>query len=73
MCYTGVIEAKGTCVGDWVPGEGVVMMSYLSSTAPRHDEEENSRGGPIAGLVVAIPISLMLWGVVMFVLFNLLK
>ncbi len=48
-------------------------MSSLSSTAPRHDDEESSRGGPIAGLVVAVPISLLLWGVVMFVLFNILK
>ncbi len=48
-------------------------MASISSTAPRHDDDENSRGGPIAGLVVAVPISLMLWGVVMFVLFNLIK
>ncbi len=56
-----------------VLGKGWCKMSSLSSAAPRHDDEESSRGGPIAGLVVAVPISLMLWGVVMFVLFNLIK
>lgn len=44
----------------------------LSSTAPKHDDDEVGRGGPIAGLVVAIPISLFLWTVVMVVLFNIL-
>ncbi len=47
-------------------------MASLSTAAPRRDEEENSTGGPIAALVIAVPISLVLWGVVMFVLVNLI-
>ncbi len=48
-------------------------MASLSSTIIQHDDEESSRGGPIAGLVVAVPVSLLLWGIVMFVLFNLIR
>ncbi len=48
-------------------------MAFLSSTAPRHDDEESSTGGPIAALVIAVPISLLLWGIVVVVLFNLFR
>ncbi len=46
------------------------MTSFVSS-AVRTDEEESSTGGPIGALVIAIPISLALWGVVVFILLNL--
>jgi hypothetical protein len=46
-------------------------MTPLVSTAPRTDEEETSTGGPIGALIIAIPISLALWGIVVFVLLNL--
>ena len=36
-------------------------------------DAEPPRGGPIAGLVLAIPVSRMRWGIVMFVLFQILK
>ncbi len=48
-------------------------MAYITKRAPRVEDEEIPTGGPIAALVVAIPISLLLWGVVMYVLFNLIR
>ncbi len=47
-------------------------MSSLVSPAPRRDEDEVSTGGPIAALVIAIPISVLLWGIVIAVLFALI-
>ncbi len=46
-------------------------MASRIITAPRKEDEETSTGGPIGALVIAIPISLLLWGVVLVVLFHL--
>ncbi len=48
-------------------------MSSMASTAPRSDDDENSTGGPIAALVIAVPISVLLWGIVFTVLFALIR
>ncbi len=48
-------------------------MTFLASTAPQIDEEEISTGGPIGALIIAIPISLALWAIVVFLLLNLVR
>ncbi len=52
--------------------DGWCQMSFLASTAP-HKEDEETRGGPIGGLVIAVPASLLLWGIMFFVLLNLIR
>ncbi len=53
-------------------------MSSLASTAPRREDDDGvldgtrSTGGPIAALVIALPISLLLWGIVFAALFTLI-
>ncbi len=53
-------------------------MSSLVSTAPRREDDDGvldgtqSTGGPIAALVIALPISLLLWGIVFAALFTLI-
>ena len=46
-------------------------MASFASTALRTDNEESSTGGPIGALLIAIPVSLVLWGAAVFVLLNL--
>ncbi len=46
-------------------------MASLASSAPRKDDEEHSTGGPIGALVIAVPVSLVLWGALFVVIFNL--
>jgi hypothetical protein len=47
-------------------------MDATVSTAVRIESEERlTGGGPIGALLIAIPVSLALWGVVIFVLLNL--
>ncbi len=47
-------------------------MASLVYPAPRGDDDETSKtGGPIAALVIAVPISLIWWGIVILVLFRL--
>ncbi len=46
-------------------------MAFLAPTKPTKDEEETSTGGPIAALLIAIPLSFLLWGLAAFILLNL--
>ncbi len=39
-------------------------MASLAYPAPRNEDDETATGGPIAALVIAVPISLILWGMV---------
>ncbi len=53
------------------------MASLISTVQPKEEtakfqeDEETATGGPIGALVIAIPISLILWGTIFFVIFNL--
>ncbi len=48
-------------------------MASLATTARRREEEEEpSNGGPISALVIAVPVSLAIWGALFFVIFNLI-
>ena len=47
-------------------------MASLVYPAPRNDDDETSTGGPIAALVIAVPISLILWGIVFLLAFKLI-
>ncbi len=46
-------------------------MASLAYPAPRNDDQETSTGGPIAALVIAVPVSLILWGIVFLIAFKL--
>ena len=48
------------------------MMASLVYTASRSDDLETSTGGPIAALVIAVPVSLILWGIVFLIVFELI-
>ncbi len=49
-------------------------MASLAHTAPRRDDEEETTGGsPITALVIAVPLSLLLWGIVFLVLLNFVR
>lgn len=39
-----------------------MAASYIPTVEPYHVDSPKSWGGPIAGLIVALPISLLLWG-----------
>ncbi len=47
-------------------------MSCLASTTPHKEDDERSTGGPIAALIIAVPVSVLLWAIVFVVLFNLI-
>ncbi len=53
-------------------------MSSLVTIAPRIDDDDSSldetqsTGGPIAALVIAVPVSVFLWGIVFAILFTLI-
>ena len=64
-------KAGGVLV--WGREKGWCQMSVISGAAPRPEDEEESTGGPIGALVIAVPISLLLWGAVMFVLFHFIR
>jgi hypothetical protein len=46
-------------------------MAPLESAALQKDNEERSTGGPFGALLIAIPLSLLLWGVAALLLLNL--
>ncbi len=54
-------------------------MSSLASAAPRREDDDGaldgtqSSGGPIAALLIALPISVLLWGIVFAILFTLTR
>jgi hypothetical protein len=56
-----------------VTGNGWCKMASRVYPAPRGDDDETFTGGPIAALVIAVPVSLILWGIVFLVLFNLVR
>ena len=74
--YNQQSSTPWTCLelGDWVVAK---MASIISTIEPREEtasfaeDEENGRGGPIGALVIAIPVSLLLWGLIFFVVFSL--
>lgn len=45
-------------------------MAFLAPTK-RSQEDEESSGGPIAALLIAIPLSFLLWGAAALILLNL--
>jgi hypothetical protein len=47
------------------------LMALITSTKSTKDNEESSRGGPIGALLIAIPVSFLIWGAAVFVLLNL--
>lgn len=47
-------------------------MATLLSTMPKPEDDE-PHGGPIGALLIAIPISLLLWGAAVFALLNLVR
>lgn len=46
-------------------------MAFLAQSKSTRDDEETSGGGPFAALLIAIPLSFLLWGAAAFLLLNL--
>ncbi len=51
---------------------GWCKMYSIVSNAPHREDDDISSGGPIAALVIAVPISVLLWGLVFAILFTLI-
>ena len=47
-------------------------MATIITRLPATIEEEDAAGSPIGAVVIALPISLLIWGAIIVALFNLI-